>query len=205
MTRLASVDLFAEDRAHEELLKPLIERVAREEQVAVRLQVRSARGGHGRALAEYKNYQLLLLKGVAGHTLPDLTVVAIDGNCATHSKKRQEIDAATDPAFHGRVVAACPDPHVERWYMADMQSFYELVGVQPRMGQRKCERDYYKKLLTKTVQAAGHPSTLGGIEFANELAQGMDLYRAGRAETSLKAFVSDLKATFQYWKHGGRD
>lgn len=51
------VDLFVEDRAHEELLKPLVDRVAQEEGVEVRIRVRAARGGHVRALSEFTLYQ----------------------------------------------------------------------------------------------------------------------------------------------------
>ncbi len=52
-----TVDLFAEDRAHEEFLRALIQRLAREETCELwNLRVRSARGGHGRALDELSNY-----------------------------------------------------------------------------------------------------------------------------------------------------
>ena len=47
------VDLFVEDRAHEEFLTPLLRRVANEESVEVQIRVRSARGGHARAVAEF--------------------------------------------------------------------------------------------------------------------------------------------------------
>lgn len=50
MSKSTLVDLFAEDRAHEELLKPLIIRVGREKRVDMRVSVRIARGGHSRAI-----------------------------------------------------------------------------------------------------------------------------------------------------------
>ena len=50
------VDLFVEDRAHEVFVGALVERIAREEQVALRAQARSARGGHPRALEEFGNF-----------------------------------------------------------------------------------------------------------------------------------------------------
>ena len=44
------IDLFCEDRAHEELLKHLVLRLCSEEGlVGARIDVRSARGGHGKA------------------------------------------------------------------------------------------------------------------------------------------------------------
>ena len=47
------------------------------------------------------------------------------------------------------------------------------------------------------IQEAGHPQPLGGIEFAAELAEAMDLYRAGRADASLRAFLDDLRAALK--------
>lgn len=49
-------ELFVEDRAHEALLVPLLKRLAREEHTRLSIQVRSARGGHPRALQEFRNW-----------------------------------------------------------------------------------------------------------------------------------------------------
>ena len=51
------VDLFVEDLAHEVFVGALANRIAREEQVALSLQARSARGGHPRALQEFGTYE----------------------------------------------------------------------------------------------------------------------------------------------------
>ncbi len=82
---------------------------------------------------------------------------------------------------------------MESWYLADPESFKEVVGLWPTMARKKCVRDYYKSALAKVVRKAGHPATLGGIEFARELVERMDLYRAGKKERSLKVFVGDLR------------
>jgi hypothetical protein len=183
------IDLFAEDRAHEELLCPLLERMAREQQRAVELRIRSARGGHGRAILELKLYQRSMLKGVAGGTLPDLLVVAIDANCKSYHDTLEEIQQALQDEFRHRTVGACPDPHIERWYLVDPDAFQQVVGIRPSIGKQKCERDVYKRLLAEAVVEAGHPATLGGIEFARELAEAIDYYRAGKAEPALKHFL----------------
>ncbi len=185
------VDLFVEDRAHEALLGPLVRRIAREEAVDLEIRVRSARGGHARALQEFSVYQRLVHQGATES--PDLLVVAIDGNCTTYAGRKKEIQGATQPAFRDRLIVACPDPHVERWFLADPDSFHQVVGHRPAVGRKKCVRDHYKQLLAKTIRAAGHPPTLGGIEFATELVAAMDLYRGGKADRSLKAFVDDLR------------
>jgi hypothetical protein len=193
MTEPIVVDIFAEDQAHAALLEPLLSRIATEEGVAIDLRVRWARGGHGRAIHEFRTYQKLVEKGATADPWPDVMVVCIDGNCSTLATKRKEIMAATAPSFAGRVVAACPDPHVECWYLADPDSFHEVVGYRPALGKKKCIREHYKNLLADAVRRGGNPPTLGGIEFASELTGKMDLYRAGRNDSSLKAFLSEFR------------
>jgi hypothetical protein len=186
------IDLFAEDLAHQELLSPLVERVAQAEGKRVRLHVRSARGGHGVALTEFKRHQDALLKGMGGG-VPDLVIAAIDANCSRVTAARQRVLRAVRPQFAGLCIPACPDPHIERWYLADLQAFHEVVGHTPSVPRAKCERDLYKQILAQAVVDAGHPATLGGIEFARELAEAMDFARAGRLARSLGRFVDELQ------------
>jgi len=194
MSETVHVDLFAEDRAHEEFLRPFILRVGRESAVDVDVRVRAARGGHGRALDELRNYQRSVARGVAGLRRPDVLVVAIDGNCQPYGRARREIEAAIGSDWHPIAAVACPDPHIERWYMADPASFADVVGRGPRLGKRKCDRGRYKRILADTARRAGHPALLGGIEFAQDLVRQMDLYRAGKNERSLRHFLDDLSA-----------
>ena len=98
MSNQVIVDLFVEDRAHESFLEPLLMRIAREQDIAIEIRVRSARGGH------------------------------------------------------------------------------------------------YKQILMTAIREAGHPTTLGGVDFAFELIEGMDLYRAGGNGSSLNAFLRALRA-----------
>jgi hypothetical protein len=193
MSSPVTVDIFVEDHAHEAFLVPMLQRIALDENIVVSPRVRSAWGGHGRALAELTLYQRVVEKGAPGFAPPDLLIAGIDGNCSTFAKAKKTIECATHAPFSDRLVVACPDPHVERWYLADPESFKEVVGLRPTMGKRKCARDYYKGALANAVRKAGHPATLGGIEFAPELVARMDLYRAGKNERSLKAFVDDLR------------
>jgi hypothetical protein len=101
------------------------------------------------------------------------------------------------PEFQPLVVVACPDPHIERWYMADPASFKEVVGRQPRLEKVKCERNRYKTILAQTIRDSGQITTLGGIEFARDLVAAMDLYRAGKLEPALKSFVEDLRGALR--------
>ena len=192
MSEPLRADLFVEDVAHRRLLESLIERVAREENSTVQCRIRSAQGGHPRAISEFKLYQQSLDENVK-LAAPDLIVVAIDSNCSTLPKKRSEIESATKVAYQHLLVCACPDPHIERWYMADLDSFYRVIGHRPALGRVKCQRDYYKQILGQAVKKGGYPATLGGIEFASEFVKEMDLYQAGKADSSLKAFLDDLR------------
>jgi hypothetical protein len=44
---------------------------------------------------------------------------------------------------------------------------------------------------------AGEIVTGGGAEFADDIVEVMDLYRAGRAERSLRSFADDLRAALK--------
>jgi hypothetical protein len=191
------IDLFVEDRAHEEFFLAMLDRLAFEEKREVTLRVRSARGGHGRALTEFTLYQESVLKGFAGMTVPDILVIAIDANCKPFIAARNEIEAKVNLQLKDRTVFACPDPHIERWYLADPDSFAKIIGVRPNIGRKKCARDYYKAILSKTLIEGGYPPTLGGMEFAREIVQVMDLYRASKVDRSLKHFLDDAIAMFR--------
>jgi hypothetical protein len=191
MSETLLVDLFGEDRGHEALLVPLVERIARELGRDIHVRVRSAHGGRGKEIAEFERYQRAMGAGLGGDP-PGILVVAIDANCKASAERRDEIIGAVDIEFRDRLVPACPDPHIERWYLADVQAFHEVVGVTPSVPRGKCERGFYKRILADAVREAGHPPMLGGIEFAGDLARAMHLFRAGRADSSLKHFLDRL-------------
>jgi len=186
-----TVDLFAEDRAHEEFVRALIHRILADEDQPAELRVRSARGGHGRALAMLALYQRTLTTLRA--QMPDLLVVCIDANCDRFAEARKAIRSAIFESFRTSAVIACPDPHIERWFMADPESFARVLGAPPGDTTRKCQRDRYKQMLAEAVRQGGHAPTLGGIEFAQELAAEMDFYRAGKRMRSFKAFLEDFR------------
>lgn len=194
MSSLFTIDLFAEDRAHEEFLKAVLTRIASHEDKRVAIRVRSARGGHPRALEELLLYQKTVLKAPESVSMPDLLFVAIDANCKRWNRARREIQEKIEAPFVELSIVACPDPHIERWYLADPDSFVKVVGVRPKIGKRKCERDRYKAILSRAILDAGHPPTLGGIEFARELVEAMDFYRAGKSESSLKHLLEEAIA-----------
>ena len=192
MAPFIAVGIFAEDQAHERLLLPLVQRLAREQKVAVRSRVWSATGGHSRVIDEFSTHQRVLERDHNGDRVQDFLVVAIDGNC-DWIKARQRIVEATRESFSERVVVACPDPHSEHWYLADPIAFKAVVGREPRMSKKKCARDYYKQILSRTVREAGYAPALGGLEFAEELVEKMNFFRASKESRSLKSFVDSCR------------
>jgi len=191
---MLSVDLFAEDQAHELFASSLVRRIFGNANVPFRLNVRSAVGGHGRAVSELRTYQRALLKGAVGLERPDLLVVMIDANCKGSVPARNDILRETRAEAAGEILIGCPDPHIERWLFADPDCFARVVGVDQQPGKRKCERDRYKAMLRNAVARAGHFPALGGIEFTQDLVQEMDLHQAARNEPSLGALIDGLQA-----------
>jgi len=193
MNRSLRIDLFCEDRAHEELLHNLVRRLCAQEGVEAEIAIRSARGGHGRALRELELYQKAV--AVGGVRTPDLLVVAIDTNCRSYRQVVKEVEARIGRQCFPHYAIACPNPHIELWYMADPEAFEAVIGAPPPPLQKECgkeTRNTLKKGLADSLKAAGHPVVFGGIQFAPELAQRMDLYSAAKADTGLRHFLRDV-------------
>ncbi|MCW5968028.1 MAG: hypothetical protein KIT57_05910 [Blastocatellales bacterium] len=87
--------LFVEDFGHETFLKALVWRLAAQHQISIiGPETFSARGGRGAVLSELGQFAHDLRRGLI--RLPDLLLVAIDGNCKGHLQRRQEIEHKTD-------------------------------------------------------------------------------------------------------------
>jgi len=194
MGKPLKIDLFVEDQAHEKFLKAILERLAKEQNRKISIDFRQARGGHGRALTEFEFYQKNLQKGNCGLSLPDVVIVGIDANCKSYNVARQEIQGKIIPELKERTAIACPDPHIEVWYLADLKAIEGVIGIRPKMGQKKCQRDKYKSILKKAIKDAGFPATLGGIEFAEEIVLKMNIFDAGKQEAGFKHFIDELTA-----------
>jgi hypothetical protein len=197
MTDIREVRLFAEDEAHRQFFEALVRRIARECGAGVELRTANGRGGHGRVLAELAAYQRAILRMNDGPT--DLLLAAVDANCDGWDAARKKVAAAIVPESAVAVVVACPDPHIERWYLADPASLASALGLRVTPEARKCERDRYKMRLVDALRAADHPVLLGGTEFAEEIVDAMDLYRAGKAEPSLGHFMGEIRGVMMGW------
>lgn len=193
---MREVYVFAEDSAHEIFLSALIRRLAEQYHLEVSTVVRTARGGHGRVLSELAQFRRDLQRRRAD--LPDMLVIATDGNCKGYAERRREVDAAIAD-IASVVVCAIPDPHIERWLLLDSAAFKDVVGKGCSAPDQKCERGRYKQLLREAVREAGRTPRLGGLEFTELLVQAMDLQRVERADASLGRLLVALHERFSRW------
>lgn len=191
---MREVALFGEDYAHRLVVGALVQRLAEEAGIAIHQDWRNAVGGHGRVVSEFDNYLRDLNRQ---GSRPDLIVVATDSNCAGLNQRIGELERPGGPS---PVVAAVPDPHIERWLLLDGAAFRAAVGRGCDAPDHKCDRARYKNLLIDAVYAAGITPSIGGIEFAEDIILHMDIQRATQADRSLDRFVQQIRPIFREWQ-----
>gem|GEM_PF-191020 len=191
---------FLEDIAHERFMKALVERIALEQGIRAENlshDIRNATGGSGKSLAQFKRFLHEYAKG--RESAFDIIVVAIDGNCTGYTQKRSEITAIKEQTgYGGQLVCAVPDPHIERWYLADGIACQKAIRstAPPDCPAYKCEKGRYKNALGEAIRSAGVITLLGGAEFGPQIVEEMDFYRAGQNDSSLKHFIEELRVAF---------
>jgi hypothetical protein len=193
MRRIA---LFVEDHAHHQFLGALIQRLSDKHGVPVRLDWRNTRRGHGAVVKELKQYLRDLYQQPG--ELPDLVLVATDANCMGLAERTKMIGAVTEKVGV-RIVCAIPDPHIERWLLVDSAAFKAVFGRGCDAPDQKCERARYKKMLIGAIRESGITPSLGGIEYAQDIVNEMDLDRVARNDDSLGRLLGDLDAVFREW------
>lgn len=194
---MRDIALFVEDHAHKEFLAALLHRLAAEAGVKVRMDWRNARRGHGAVVSELRQFLRDLQLGCAN--LPDLVIVATDANCKGLTERLRQITEVT-AKIAIPAICAVPDPHIERWLLIDSAAFKTVFGRGCAAPDMKCERARYKKLLVDAILESGISPSLGGIEFADEIVQAIDLARASKADTSLGRFLEEIRSTFRGWR-----
>lgn len=201
---MREIALFGEDSAHQQIVGALVERLARKHGIGVRLDWRNAVGGHGRVVQEAGRY-LRDLARQSGRS-PHLIVVATDANCKGWEKRARELRDRKEFRDHNSpppIVLAIPDPHVERWLLLDSAAFKTVFGRGCKAPDRKCERGRYKRSLAEAIRGTGIEPALGGVEFAEDVVEAMNLRRIGRgkkADGSLRRFVEELGGVFRNWQ-----
>ena len=192
MAARRQVRLFGEDLGHELVGTALLERLAREEGQSVHVIAESARGGRGRAMAELVAWQRAVQRGTRTGT-GDALVVLIDGNCEGVASTKRQIEQKITPGVWPEVVIGVPDPHVERWLIADPGAFHAVVDAPPPQDPGKCGRDVYKRLIRERMVSAGVPPLSSVLEFAPEIMGRLDLGVASRTQPALGALIDELR------------
>lgn len=194
---MRKINLFVEDRGHAVFLQALVQRLANQYRISVVIRLGSARGGYGKMVSKLKEY----INDLQGdqEDLPDLLIVATDGNCKGYSGRKQEIDNAAR-GFRGQVIYAIPDPHIERWLLLDSAAFKKVLGKGCSAPIQKCERALYKRLLLEAIRNTGVNPPLGGIEYTEDLVLAMNLDYLERAEDSLGKLLKALREIFREWE-----
>ncbi len=192
---MREVALFVEDYAHRQVIGALVERVAGDCSIEVRMDWRSAVGGHGQVVSELEDYMRNLL--AQGGPFPDLVIVATDANCRGLNDRLQEIGRWDVPA---PVILAVPDPHIERWLLLDGAAFKAVFGKGCDVPDQKCDRRRYKEQLIQAIHASGTIPRLGGIEYADDIVREMDLERVSQLDRSFRRFAMALRNRFRDWQ-----
>lgn len=188
---MPEIGVFVEDQGHLAFIRAVVDRVATELGVNVRVVEYNTTGGFGSALTELKQYVRDYRKDRVG--LLDILIIGIDANCSGFSGKQREIlDIVGDLAEF--CVLAVPDPHVEKWLLSDDSAFRAVFGITCTVPDQKCEKGYYKKLLRDTVREAGVDPAFGGVEYSSDLVNEMLLKPGAIPDTSMDRFVKDLRA-----------
>ncbi len=193
---MIEVGLFAEDEGHRSLLTGLIRRLAEDEDAAVEVRLRNAAGGSPRVRRALRQYVADLATG--RDSFLDVLVVAMDANSDGVAARRQWINGLVGDSYAGTLVTAVPDPHVERWYLADPYAVSRAIDQCYRadLPPTRQRGQGYKRVLRSAFLKGGVDPPAGGPEYGEAIAAVMDLRTACRLP-ELQQFVSDLRAALR--------
>lgn len=189
------VALFLEDAAHEAFVVPLCRRIIKEEGYHVQeIEFLPLKFRGGDAIGSFKRFLKDARKNPALRF--DLIVVGRDANCKGFVERRDGILRVAQKYGAENVITAIPDPHVERWFMIDMNALRQGSGlnIAGEVPTYKCNKDRYKKLLREAFEQAGVKPPLGGAEYGPLIVEKLDLYAACRLDTGLNKFVEDFRS-----------
>lgn len=196
---MREIGLFVEDTAHQVVIGELVQRIANDHSIPVKLIWLNAEGGHGNVVSTFHDYLRDLAR--QGQPLLDLIIVATDANCSGLNERIREITRISNMVNTPipPIVPAIPDPHIERWLLLDGAAFSRLFGTGCDAPDQKCDRRAYKSRLIQALRNSGINTRLSGIEYAQDLVQEMDLDRAKRSDRSLQLFLDNLANQFRQW------
>lgn len=189
--------LFTEDLGLEGFVKAVLQKLAAEHGIDVRIRPYSVTQGRGQMLTQLRGFFRDLSAGNA--RVPDCVVVATDANCKGLNQRQQDVESAVPDALKGLTVYAIPDPHVERWMLLDSAAFKDVFGKGCDAPDRKCEKDRFKVILHNAISAACGPPVGPVMGAASDVVAAMDLDSVARQDESLGRFVKAVSAKFRQW------
>jgi hypothetical protein len=189
------VAFFLEDSAQEAIIPPLFLRLAEEEgffPLQFELQVLHARGGA--SISAFRAFLKDARKRLGLRA--DLLVVGSDANCKGFTARRDTISIVATKFPFQEIVTAIPDPHVERWFLLDMNALSQASGVSLTVSPPayKCDKNRYKTLLRHAFRGTDVTPPLGGIEYGPIVAKSMDLYKAAKDDHGLGDFIEKTRS-----------
>ena len=192
--------LFVEDSGHDQFLKAMVQRFSGLYDVPVKVLPRSIRGGHGRVTTQLKQFLRDLQH--QQEPIPDLIIVARDANCQGIANRERELREVSNnfDQVRDKIIYAIPDPHIERWLLLDSAAFKEVLGKGCAAPDRKCVRDRYKNFLLNAIRETEVEPLLGGIEYAEDIVNSMDINRMKTIDVSLGKLLIDLEQWFKKWQ-----
>lgn len=190
-----TVAFFLEDVGQEAIIPPIFKRVAVEEGIGPEdLECRILHSRGGGSLSAYAKFLKDAKK--SRHATANLLVVGSDGNCKGFADRRDQILKKAIGSPFTEVIAAVPDPHVERWYLLDIPALESAADVHINLPPvpKKCEKNFYKRLLRQAFDGTEVNPPLGGIEYGERIALRMDFFDAGKQDHGLGDFVEKSRA-----------
>jgi hypothetical protein len=172
----------------------LLQRLAHELKVSLRVTPYSASGGFPRVHTEFQKF----LRDLASNRIqtPDAIILVTDSNCVGQPARKKRFRPAIDrfPNLDSIIHFAIPDPHIERWMLLDANAFKAVFERGCTLPTIKCDKDEYKRLLLNEIRLAGIEPPLGGEEYVTDIVAAMDLNRAAQSEPSFGAAYSTLRS-----------
>jgi hypothetical protein len=125
----------------------------------------------------------------------DLLVVGSDANCKGFVECRKQIEGEVTDTPYPALVAAIPDPHVERWFLLDPPALETAAETKLKFPtvKYKCEKNRYKTILREILLESGVVPPLGGLEFGPLIAEKMNLYKAGKEDHGFADFIEGVR------------
>jgi hypothetical protein len=198
---MPDITLFCEDSFHERFVGALLKRFREELRIRFNSRFLSSQGGLPRMHGELKDFLRDLER--ERQSPPDAVIVVVDANCKGYNGRRSEMDGVVShyPQFEQMVSYAIPEPHIERWMLADPPAFQTVFGRGCTLPAVKCAKGEYKRLLRDEIRQSGIEAPLGGEEFAEDIVGVMDLAQVEAREPSLGLFLKSLRALFNRWRN----